>query len=173
MKKLWLLLLLPVVVGLLVNWLTSIDIPGSAWAIIKWVGSLFVLKFTLPIWAILFLLLILPTLILVTKALLRSHTGNSHKNYLSDTFFEILWFWRYVGGRLYDENFVPRCPNCMYILQPIEESAFQCIDNISLVCHHCGFKKRFDFNMHTLLDRVKREIDLKIVTGKYISDEQH
>ena len=163
-KKLWLLLLLPVVIGLLVNWLTPINIPGSIWAVIKWIGSLFVSKFTLPVWAILFLMLALPTLILVAKALSR----HSHMNYVSDKFFDIMWHWQYVRGKLDVRNFVPRCPVCTCILEIVEEWGE---DDIILLCHHCGFKKKFEVvHMDTLLDQVKREIDLKITTGKYLKD---
>jgi hypothetical protein len=32
-NKLWLLLIIPVAVGVLVDWLTSLDIPAAVWSV--------------------------------------------------------------------------------------------------------------------------------------------
>ena len=61
-KKLLVLLVVSVVAGLIVNWLTPIDIPGAVWTALKWINSLFVAKLTLPVWALLLLILAFPIL---------------------------------------------------------------------------------------------------------------
>lgn len=173
LNKIWLLLLLPVVVGLMVNWLTPIDIIGALWKAIKLFVGLFVVKVTFPVWGVILLMLVIPLLIgaiLMMVGLRR--TEESHLTYLADNFFGVSWDWKYVGGHLYDEDIVPRCPQCKTVLQPVQESAFNVVDDVTLACHHCGFKTRFDFNLHTLFDRVKREIDRKIVTGEYKAVQQ-
>ena len=159
-KKLWFLLLLPVVVGLLVNWLTPIDIPGAIWSAVKWFFGLFLVTSMLPVWGIILLMLTIPLVLGV--GLLFLGRAETHLTYTSDTFFGISWHWSYVGGQLYDQDITPRCPHCKTVLEPVHESAYAVVDDITLACHHCGFKKRFEFNLVTLLDRVKLEVDRKI-----------
>jgi len=167
-KKFWLLLIVPVAVGLLVNWLTPFDIPAAVWSVLKWIWSLLVAKFSLPVWLILLLMLMIPAFILILIAVFLNRSGETHLTYVSDNFFGISWHWQYTWGELYDESIVPRCPQCKSVLQPVEESGYRVVDDITLLCHHCGFKQRFEFNLHTLVDRVKREIDRKIVTREYL-----
>ena len=59
LNKIWLLLLLPVVVGLMVNWLTPIDIIGALWKAIKLFVGLFVVKVTFPVWGVILLIIAL------------------------------------------------------------------------------------------------------------------
>ena len=93
--------------------------------------------------------------------------NSSVENYLSDTFFEVLWEWCYVRGEIYDEKIIARCPHCKTILKPVQESKYPYGHITNLICTHCGFHKKFAFNSHELRDRVKKEIDRKIITEEY------
>ena len=138
----------------------------------KWIGSLFVAKIALPVWAILLVMLAPPAVIIIVIRSLMNPARESHFTYIYDRFFEIDWYWRYLDGRIWEKYIIPRCPNCKSQLQPFQESGFIIIDHVTLRCHHCGFNKRFEFNYEALLDRVKREVDRKIVTGEYKIAEQ-
>jgi hypothetical protein len=105
-KKASLLFILTVVAGLLVNWVTPIDIPGRAWIALKWIRSLVLINYPLPVWAILLLLMLaLPSLVLTVLALFPRRrmeyaaVQKSYLSYVSDTFFGISWHWKYIGGQ--------------------------------------------------------------------------
>ena len=162
-KKIWLLFFLPVIIGLLINWLTPINIPGAIWKTIVWFGDLFVIKINLPIWGIILLMFTIPLLIGVILFLQRTSSTVTYLAYTSDTFFGISWHWSYDGGNVYDEDIIPRCPSCKTLLQPSN----MVVNEFILVCSHCGFQKEFEYSYDELLNRVKKEIDRKIVTKEY------
>ena len=85
-------------------------------------------------------------------------------SYVSDNIFGIKWQWRWQAGKLREHNLVPFCPRqeCSCRLDPQEMSGYQAIDDISLVCDHCGFTKRFDCNWDELRWKVVKEIDRRI-----------
>lgn len=164
-KKIWLpTIILSVISGILIDWLTPVNIPGAIWKAITWFMHFFLLKMSLPVWGIILLMLTIPFLIGLFILLFHS---NSVENYLSDTFFEVLWEWCYIRGKIYDEKIIARCPHCKTILKIVQEPEppFGYITNLE--CTHCGFHKKFTFNSHELRDRVTKEIDRKITTGEY------
>jgi hypothetical protein len=165
-KKILLPIILTIISGVIINWLTPIDIPGAIWKAITWFMHLFLLKICFSVWGIILLMLIIPFLIGLFNLLFRS---NSVENYLSDTFFGVLWDWRYryIRGKKYTEEIIARCPHCKTILKPSRESSYPFGYTNNLVCTHCEFCKKFDFGYDELLDRVKKEIDRKIITGEY------
>jgi len=170
-KKIWLPIIVSVISGILINWLTPVNIPGAIWKAITWFMHFFSIKMSFPVWGIILLMLTIPFLIGLFILLFRN---NSVENYLSDTFFEVLWDWRYIGGKIYDEKMIARCPHCKTILKPVQEGEtsypFGYITNLE--CTHCGFHKKFTFDSHELRDRVKKEIDRKIITGEYKKNAQ-
>ena len=177
LRRLCALLLPPLVVGLLLNWLTPVDVPGALWSAIRWFFGLFLITFTLPIWAILLLMLAIPLvfgigLVLIFVFRRPQRSSPAYTSYTSDDFFGVSWHWSYLGGRLSDETIMPRCPGCKTILDATYEPGDVIAGHITLVCHHCGFRKRLKFDRDTVLDRVKREIDRKIVSGEYKTVEQ-
>ena len=167
-KKIWLTIILAIIStvigGILLDLLTPLNIPGIIWKAITWFMHFFLIKIHLPVWSIILLMLTIPFLIGLFILLFRN---NSFENYLSDTFFEVLWEWRYTRGKIYNEKIIARCPKCKTILKMVSESEppFGYITN--LVCNHCEFHKKFTFEPHELLDQVKKEIDRKIFTGEY------
>ena len=167
-KKIWLLFFLPVIIGLLINWLTPINIPGAIWKTIVWFGDLFVIKINLPIWGIILLMFAIPLLIGVILFLHRISSAETYLAYTSDTFFGISWHWSYDGGNVYDVDIIPRCPSCKTLLQPSN----MVVNEFTLVCSHCGFQKEFEYSYDELFNRVKKEIDRKIITKEYKTVKQ-
>jgi len=165
LRSLWLLLIVPVVVGVVIDRFTKIDLIGAVWVGLRWVGHLFVVSFTLPVWGIILLMLVLPAILaLLEFVLARRQPDESYEDYTSDTFFGISWHWRYCRGRLVDDV-TARCPRCSGLLDSHEWGY-----SLTLTCDHCGFEKSFN-NMDslTLRERVRKEIDRKLVTGEYKS----
>ena len=164
-KKIWLPIILSVVSGILIDWLTPINIPGAIWKIITWFVGLFVIKATLPVWGIILLMLVIPLLIgiVIVFFLLRTNSTETYLTYTSDTFFRISWNWRYTGNKLYKEDIIPRCPSCKTLLQPSNVV----VNEFTFICSHCGFQKEFEYSYDELLNRVKKEIDRKIITEEY------
>ena len=119
-KKIWLPIILSDISGILINWLTPVNIPGAIWKIITWFVGLFVIKATLPVWSIILLMLVIPLLIgiVIVFFLLRTNSTETYLKYTSDTFFGIPWHWSYDGGNVYDVDIIPRCPSCKTLLQP-------------------------------------------------------
>lgn len=164
-KKIWLLFFLPVIIGLLINWLTPINILGAIWKTITWFTALFIIKVTLPVWGIIVLMLA-PLLIIAALFLYRTYSAETYLTYTSDTFFGILWHWSYDRGTVYEV--LHRCPSCKLILQPSNTA----VTTFTLICSHCGFEKDFRCGYGELLNRVKKEIDRKIITEEYKTIKQ-
>lgn len=167
-KKIWLLLLLPVIIGLLITWLAPIDIPGIIWKAITWFAGFFVIKATLPVWGLILLMLAIPFLIGVVLFVALTRSTENYLKYTSDTFFGISWYWSYDGGTVYDVDIFPRCPSCKTLLQPSNIV----VNEFNLVCSHCGFQKEFRYSYSELLNRVKKEIDRKITTEEHKTVKQ-
>jgi len=169
-KKIWLPIIVSVISGILINWLTPLNIPGAIWKIITWFVGLFVIKATLPVWGIILLMLVIPLLIgiVIVFFLLRTNSTETYLTYTSDTFFGISWYWRYTGNKLYKEDIIPRCLSCKTLLQPSNVV----VNEFTLICSHCGFQKEFEYSYDELLNRVKKEIDRKIITEEYKTVKQ-
>jgi len=164
LKSLWLLLVVPVIVGVLIDRFTKIDLIGAMWSGLRWVGHLFVISCSLPVWGIILLMLALPAVLLLLVLMLARHEPDpSYEDYTSDSFFGISWHWRLYGGRLDDHPPTARCPHCSGLLEP------QLVWNrVKLACDHCGFEKTFEGMDGTALqERVRKEIDRKLVTGEW------
>ena len=158
-----------VIAPLLVIWLTPYNPFGVIWSGITWFVRLFIIKVSLPIWLIIILILAISVL---SRGASFSFTADgdsagTYLNYTSDKFFGILWRWKYTANKLYDEHIVPRCPSCMTLLRATEETSYRMIDEVTLTCPNCDFKRRFEYSLDDLLDRIRREIDRKIVTDEY------
>lgn len=166
LKKFWFLIILPVIIGLLINWLTPIDIPGTIWKVFFWFIHLFLIKIYLPVWGIILLILTVPFLIILFVLLFDN--DKSVENYRSDTFFEVLWEWDYdFEGKIWDERIKARCPRCKTILKIVEDSEPPYGYFTNLTCTHCGLLKKINFNSDELRNRIKKEIERKIHTGEY------
>ena len=155
-----LILVIALIIGLIglwkVNWLQ--------W--LQWLQY----QITWPVWAL--MLLSLSGLAIAFS--IRALTGSlgripDHSLYISDNVFGIEWHWCYQGDALYTKNFAPFCPNreCSCMLDPARRSSYQAIDDVILVCDHCGFTKDFECNWDTLIRKVVKEIDRRIRTGEF------
>jgi len=167
LKSLWPLLIVPVIVGLFINWLTPVDVIGAIWKGLRWFGHFFVIPVTFPIWGIILLTLALPAvlaLVVLVGACRPPEEG--YEAYRSDSFFGVSWRWRYCLGQV-DENIVARCPRCQGILD--FHQFWSGVPGVALTCDHCGFNQRFDSDGLTLRNRVLKEIDRKLVSGEYRS----
>jgi len=127
-------------------------------------------QFSCPVWALILLsisgLAIASFIIVVITFLNRTP---DHSLYLSDNIFGIEWCWALRGHTVQKDTLVPYCPKpeCSCRLEPLELSGYEVIDNISLVCDHCGFRKDFDCNWDTLRWKVYKEIDRRVRTGEF------
>jgi len=127
-------------------------------------------RFACPVWALILLSmggLAIASFIMFLIALL--NRTPDHSLYLSDNIFGIEWCWQPQGRTLHEDDLVPYCPTpgCSCRLDPLELSGYQVVDDISLVCDHCGFKKDFDCNWDTLRWKALKEIDRRIRTGEF------
>jgi hypothetical protein len=167
--KIWAAFILPVIIGLVINWLTPINVLSLLWKAIKWGFSLFIIKFTLPVWAILLLMLAIPLLLLVIFITFKKNSISepSPLNYISDVFFGIRWHWRYCGTQVDEDYLTPRCLKCSCVLEPINESLYAIMPRIGMHCSHCGTRISFGYGFEQLRREVHKEIDRKIVTGEY------
>lgn len=149
--KKWFVLILVIVliIGLLGLWKAN-------W--LKWLQY----QITWPVWV----LILLPLSGLAIAFLIRALTGSL---YISDNVYGIEWYWCYQGDKLDIKSFVPFCPNreCSCRLDPARSSSYQAIDDVTLVCDHCGFKKDFECNWDKLIWKVVKEIDRRIRTGEF------
>jgi len=93
----------------------------------------------------------------------------SHFSYVSDNILGVHWQWRWRAEKIDPSNLVPLCPDpaCSCRLDPEERSGYAAIENVSLVCDHCGFKVDFDCNWDDLRWKVVKEIDRRIRTEKF------
>ena len=168
-NKIWGVLILPIVIGVAVNWLTPLNVPSLLGKALKWFFSLFAIKFTLPVWAILLLMLAIPLVLLAVFILLVKNSDSEsdvHK-YISDIFYGIKWHWRYSGTQVDEYYLTPRCMKCSCVLETVDESAYAAIDHIGMHCSHCGSSVSFEHGFECLREKVHKEIDRKIVTGEY------
>lgn len=152
-----LILVIALIIGLIGLWKAN-------W--LKWLQY----QITWPVWA----LILLSLSGLAIASLIRALTDSldripEHFLYISDNVFGVEWHWRYREGKLYEKYFEPFCPNreCSCMLDPVQRSAYQAIDDVTLVCDHCGFKKDFECNWDKLIWKVVKEIDRRIRTGEF------
>jgi len=171
-------LALTVIGGLLVNWLTPINIPGYIWSFLSSVVRLFFVKIPLPVWAIIVLIFFIPMVNLLIRKKQDHHNVNKvdasepdFLKYTSGNFFGIDWNWGYRGNRIDRNSVTARCPKCKCLLDWVRESSFKIIEDITLICPHCNFLKEFKLNEKGIIRRVEQEIDRTIV-AKEISITQ-
>ena len=172
MKKSTVIITLAITVigGLVVNWLTPINIPGYIWSFLSSVMRLFLAKITLPVWAIIVLIFLIPVARLLTQKKRVHHNVNNvnsskpdYIKYTSDDFFGIDWNWDYRGNRIDSNSITARCPKCKCLLDWVRESSFKMIKDITLICPHCNLRKVFKLNEEGIIRRVEKEIDRKII----------
>lgn len=127
-------------------------------------------KFMCPVWVLILLsfsgLVIALCVLAVCYFLNRT---SDHFSYVSDNIFGIEWQWCWQAGKLYKNNLVPICPKprCSCRLDPREMSGYQAIDDISLICDHCGLRKDFDCDWDELRWKVIKEIDRRVRTEEF------
>jgi hypothetical protein len=166
LTKIFSVFLLPIFIGLLIKLIAPTEVLQVVWVALKQVVAFFLIEFTLPIWAIILLVLAIPFLVVLVFILLPSRTSESYHSYVSDNLFGINWHWKYSYGHLYNEDIVPRCPECKTIMERSATSPFMA-DVTTLTCTHCGYERHFDLSLDALIGRVKKEIDRKIITEEY------
>lgn len=145
MMKFILAVLISIISGLFVKWLTPFNPFGVIWKGLKW-----------------FLSLIRPVHPVVDK---QTNTEPQWKNYRKDHFFDIDWTWEYYNNEINSDSIIPHCPRCQRKLEVQSGHSFNPYAIVS--CYHCEFKKGFDIHLSTLIDRVEQEIEHKIRTGEY------
>lgn len=127
-------------------------------------------KFMCPVWLLILLSFSGLTVALCVLALCNFLSrAPDYFSYISDNIFGIDWRWHWQKGKLREHNLVPFCPRreCSCRLDPQEMSGYRAVDDISLVCDHCGFTKHFDCNWDELRWKVVKEIDRRIRTEEF------
>lgn len=151
------------------KWILGIVVIGGIWGLwrLGWLNWL-QYRFLCPVWGLILLFLSGLAIVACILAIATFLRTNDHFSYLSDNIFGIEWQWRWQGGKLYKHNLMSFCPRrkCSCRLDPQEMSGYRAIDDISLVCDHCGFTKHFDCNWDELKWKVIKEIDRRIRTGE-------
>lgn len=173
MKKSTIIITIAITVigGLLVNWLTPINIPGYIWSFLSSIVRLFVVKITLPVWAIIILIFLLPVArFLIQKKQVHQNLNKADSSdsgflkYTSGDFFGIGWHWDYRGNKIDSSSITARCPKCKCLLDWVRESSFRMIKDITLICPHCNFRKEFKLDEKAIVRKVEQEIDREIIS---------
>ena len=163
----------PVVVGLLTECFTPVNVLGLLGNTTSAIRSLLGTVVFLPFWALVLMSFIWPILHTVARCLPSTEEEEDlppemeFLTYTSDSFFGVKWLWPYAGNRIDADKITARCPECECLLDWVKESGFQVIDDITLICPHCGFRKHFKRNEEGITRLVQQQIDRKIVTGEF------
>jgi hypothetical protein len=167
MRKVGVVIVLPVLTGLLVNWLTPVDVLGVSVDLVKWLARPLIVAYTLSGWLVL-LLMVAPVGGGILLILIANHfKEESHLGYCQDMMFGVSWHWRYFGQAVNTDSIIARCPQCKGQLKVIDNSHYPMGDSITLKCYNCQFQRPFEIGLDSLLDRVVTEIERRVFTGEY------
>jgi hypothetical protein len=149
-------------------------------AAMDWICSLVMLRFKLPLWS----LVLLVVFGLVLRRFLRRRqpqavqpiiwsdeptvpAGPRETDYTQDRFLGAIWRWNYFQGRV--NNPSPFCPQCDNELLFVHNHTWGLFVGTSLRCEHCGWESTMEANytQHQLISRIEREIRRNLRTGDW------
>lgn len=160
-------IILPLIVGILVEIFTSVEIINFLISIIKYIGAFFIIEFSISVW--LFLIIIITSIGIGAGVLLfinRTPQKETHKYYRRDRIFGIDWQWDWYLRDV--TNLIPLCPQCSYQPEIERENVPSTYsDKAKIYCENCGFRKKWDVQPAKLKERVTKEIHRKLRTGEY------
>jgi len=150
------------------------NIYSNIWSGLRWVYCLLTIKIPLPIWLIIVILFTLPILTKIINYFRSSKSSPTYKDYTSDNFDGIQWFWDYLLNEIYEPGIHARCPSCSTLLdfrptvKYIGRAGDGMIDVVELQCQGCGFSKVYDETANSLRKRIAKEIDRNIYSGEFM-----
>jgi hypothetical protein len=81
--------------------------------------------------------------------------------YTADTFFEIKWRWKYLGGQI--DELVSFCPKCDYQIYPKRSGGFHAAPGFIYECEDCrSFAQVFDQPPEEIENKILRMIQKKL-----------
>lgn len=150
------------------------------WPIIKNAGSSFfaflgkstqIANWLIGVMALSTLLVVIVGFILLRIALYPTKQEASWTNYKSDTFFGLVWYWKY-GSEASIHGLYACCRNCHYEVYPSDISPYRVAPRIIYHCDSCGLEVGpFDGNQFQLESKVERSIHQKLRTGNWNSSK--
>lgn len=81
------------------------------------------------------MLLCLVVIVVVFLAVIKEKLFNSWRNYTSDTFFDLKWYWKFCPTEGSVENLHSCCSKCSYQIYP--DSNYS---NTTYECDQCGYR---------------------------------
>lgn len=138
-------------------------IIDSIFKFLKNVLDFFNKNHELKLWVLIVLCLTplgIAILVLWVVSLFQGETEPEFTNYISDTFFDINWHWRWLDNSILESSLLLLCPNCSNELQ-VKDTPFNDIKS-KVYCEHCGFSKKFRLLTRDLVKKVLREIRRRI-----------
>jgi hypothetical protein len=92
--------------------------------------------------------------------------GPDWAKYTSDSFYGLVWRWRYFGDIMSDMSTF--CPNCDFQVFPEQASAYSFIDHISFHCVSCNRNLgSFEESFASLENKAKRFAQQKLRNGSW------
>lgn len=163
-------MLLPFLVGfvasLLANQFGDPDRLSNVWNGVKQFMELFLIDLSFPMWEIILLLSALCFFAIPLAIAAIRNSARKRLAYTKEDFFGVTWAWRYVDGKINENEIVPNCPHCSSILQPDSHLKSSVCDTTVLTCHGCGFRKAFPSALEDLRHQVKSEINQRTLRKK-------
>ena len=110
--------------------------------------------------------ILVPLTVLILSS--RASRSNDGRNYRQDTFFGLVWRWKYdpiADGGI--DELGTYCPECQFQIYPIETRPdYPC--HPSIICDYCGKESgHLDGTLVEIENRVKRLIQHKNRTGEW------
>lgn len=98
----------------------------------------------------------------------RAQPEPSPADYTCDTFFGLVWRWRWCGREI--DELTAYCPTCDRILQVGQRHAYGEIKAVQYRCGPCGASKgqQFAGDINVVQNMVITEIELKSRTGEWL-----
>ncbi len=131
------------------------------------VASLLTTDISLPVWALILLLIPLRKYIAsaietITERKQKQISSFNYHDYQSDTFLGVTWRWQYgQGGKVV--NLGCFCPFCDYEITVRHTALYDQIQNTILDCDECGHRpQREAFPHDELEDRILKKIRLQL-----------
>lgn len=122
-----------------------------------------------PVWLACLLLLLTFLLLFLARTIARRIAAAAAPPPTSDNIDGIEWQWDYRGKHIDEHSLTAFCPNqtCRCRLEPQRLSGFAAINDIALVCQHCGFTREFDCSLPQLIRKTVLEIERRFRVGRY------
>ena len=166
-KKLWKLLVIPVVVGVLVVAFTDVEVFSMLGRGIKAVGKFFLDPVSIPLWLVILLLIAGVGGVLVLGwawfIVWRDEVDvPEHYSFTKLRFLGVDWEWTWYAGDI--GNPLMLCPSCKNQLDFKEE--FHSVE-ARTECENCGAVERLGARGEEVSKRVYKEIHRLVRTGEY------